>query len=325
MTTSDVTYTKNHEAVIAAWNLITNARSIMLLAHYKPDGDAISSCAAFEFFMKNVDATKIITTVYPNVPEDFVKHAPSSILINKHEVIPDLIIAFDTANYERLYYPKNLESIPFIVIDHHISNALKGTYNFIEPTISSTCELLYLLMKAWSPQSITQQIAEALMFGIVCDTLTFSIQTINAQTLRVAAELIEKGVSLYEIKLLAFRPKTPTVIALWGELMQKLTFSSSKKAAWIIISDDELKKADATTQDLIGFNNFLAGLSDCDVIVIGYEMDGAFKLSFRSKQTDVNLLAKQFGGGGHIYAAGAVSKDKLETLKEKIKALCEKI
>jgi phosphoesterase RecJ-like protein len=324
MTNSNVLFKNNHKSVLDAWNLIKNARHITLLAHFKPDGDAMSSCAAFELFIKNFDATKKITTIYPSVPEDFVKHTPSTVLINTHKEDPDLVIAFDTANYDRLYFPKSFESIPFIIVDHHISNALTGTYQFVEPSISSTCELLYLLMKEWAPEYITQQIAEALMFGILCDTLTFSIQTINSQTLRVAAELIDKGVSLYEVRQSAFRLKSPETVHLWGTLMQKIIFSPSKKAAWIIISQDELKKANATTKELIGFNNFIAGLSDCDVLIIGYETeDKTVKLSFRSKHTDVNALAKQFGGGGHMYASGALCKENLDSVQEKIKKICE--
>ena len=56
-------------------------------------------------------------------------------------------------------------------------------------------------------------------------------------------------------------------------------------------------------------DRFLTENSECD-IAIGYNAEYN-SISFRSKITDVSIIAKEFGGGGHIKAAGCPAKGEL--------------
>ncbi len=50
--------------VTQAWELIANAQKITLLTHYRPDGDGISACAAFEAVLEKIGG-KEVETIYP--------------------------------------------------------------------------------------------------------------------------------------------------------------------------------------------------------------------------------------------------------------------
>lgn len=296
-----------------AWNLICVAQKITLLTHFKPDGDGISACAAFEAMVaKHFKNKKQIETIYPTHSEFKLLRVPKNISINSHKQIPDLIVAFDTAGYDRLYYPQVFKSIPLINIDHHISNSIKGTINFVFPNAASTCEVVYELIKIWAPEIIDKSIAETLLVGILYDTQVFHTQSTQSSTLKAAAELIDFGADLFTLKNELLSHKDPNIIKLWGYLLNNIKFSNNKKAAWAFISQDELKNLRLSLSSIVGFNNFIAEISGVDVTALFYETEeGLTKVSLRSKVTDVNAIANQFGGGGHIHAAGILSDKSL--------------
>ncbi len=90
-------------ALTQAWELIQNAQKITLLTHYRPDGDGISACAAFEAVLAKLPGGKQVETIYPTETEyDLTRH-PKNRSIASHNFKPDLVVAFDTANKDHLH------------------------------------------------------------------------------------------------------------------------------------------------------------------------------------------------------------------------------
>jgi phosphoesterase RecJ-like protein len=296
-----------------AWELIRHAQSITLLTHQKPDADGISSCAALSSVLEKMG--KRVEAIYPDEPEFAQSRVPSNVLIARHHQIPDLLIACDTANYDRLYFPRVFETIPLINIDHHISNKLNGACNIIDAAASSTCELLFKLLQAWDASCIDAYVANCLLFGLLYDSQVFHTQATTPQTLRVAAELIEKGADLYQLKAELLANKSHTIIKLWGEILLRVEVSQSGKAAWVGITQNDLARHNLSLSSLIGFSNFLWEMNEVDITLVFYETtSGQTKVSLRSKISDVNLLAARFGGGGHKNAAGILSDRPISDL-----------
>ncbi len=296
-----------------AWNEIKKTNKITFLTHYKPDGDGISACAALSHICEHL--CKDIETIYPSKAEFEFKRQPKNILINKHKQIPDLIIVCDTANYERMYFHPDFEMIPMINIDHHISNTINATFNFVDGDSSSACEILYELIKEWNNDLFDQYVAECLLMGILYDSQVFHTQSVTSQTLRVAADLIDLGANLFELKTELLANKDPKIIKLWGQILQNVQIAPKGNCAWTKLTQEDMKKFGVTPKCLIGFNNFLSSLSNIDVTLIFYETkDGKTKVSLRSKKADVNLLASKFGGGGHKNAAGILSEKPIDEL-----------
>ena len=305
------------EDISQTLKLIEKSNNVTLLTHFRPDGDGISACAAFEDILLRLN--KKVETIYPNKPEFEFKRIPKNICINKHKQKPDLLIALDTANYERLYYPKEFNNIPFINIDHHISNSLKGTYNFISKNTSSTCEILFELIKEHNIDLINKYTAECLLFGILYDSNVFQTQSTYPSTLRVSAELIELGANLFELKTELISDKDPKIINLWGKLLSNIQITKSGQAAFAKITQDDLKKENLTISSLIGFNNFLSQITGVEYTLLFYQTEfNKTKVSLRSKTKDVNKLASQFGGGGHKNAAGILTDEPIDQLIKKI-------
>lgn len=304
-----------------AWELIKKASSITLLTHSKPDGDGISACVACEMIFTKLN--KKVETVYPDTPEFEYKRQPRNFFIGEHKQHPDLIISLDSANYGRIYYPEEFHDIDLINIDHHVSNSIKGTVNFVEGDSASACEVLYKLLKSWCKELIDKDVAEAILFGLLDDTQVFRTAATNSETLLNSAELIDLGADLFKIKVELLSNKSPRVVKLWSLLLGRVEVDEKKSLSWCYIKQEDLKKLKLELSSLVGFGNFLSEISGIDVSLLFYETaEGKTKLSLRSKYYDVNKLASKFGGGGHKNASGVLSDRPIdEFVKEVVESV----
>jgi len=302
-----------------AATLIAKAHAITLLTHYKPDADGMAACAALAHILEAHN--KHTETIYPTQPDRPCKYQAPNVHINTHHQIPNLIISLDTATKERLYFPAAFSNIPLINIDHHVSNNLQATCHLINPAASSTCEELFVFLLHSFASTIDQYVAEALLLGMLYDSQMFRIQTTSARTLRVAAHLMDYGANLFQLKNELATITSPKVIAFWSKLLGNVVTAPSGKAAWVSITQADLKKHALTEAALAGFNNFLAEIYGVDIIIIFSEIAaGKTKVSLRSKVTNVNALAARFGGGGHINAAGILTDKPLEQMVKELTA-----
>lgn len=72
------------------------------------------------------------------------------------------------------------------------------------------------------------------------------------------------------------------------------------------LSKTMLDQYGCTTDDTEGFVHHTLSLSGIDMGILFIELDAEVKCSFRSKgDVFVRDLAARYGGGGHVYAAGA--------------------
>lgn len=296
-----------------AWEMMQQANKITLLTHYNPDGDGVSACAALEHILKKMG--KSIETIYPTPLKADIKRQPSKILVNSHEQMPELIVICDTANYERLYYPEIFHAIPTINIDHHISSSIKPTLNFVDGQAPSTCDYLYRLISALDKQLIDRYVGECLLYGILYDTQTLSTQSTQAQVLHVVAEIVEMGISYAEIAQELMYRKAYDEVKFWGQVLANAQTNADGSVVWIVVTQKDLQNTGLPITVIAGLENFIGQLSQADVTILFYEDSlGRSRASFRAKKTDVNTIAKRFGGGGHKFAAGLMSQEPLDSL-----------
>ncbi len=301
-----------------AWQLLRDAHQITLLAHQKPDPDALGACGALALALNALG--KKTEIIYPNIGKDPLPFTLENLRENNHTMIPDVIISCDTPSLNRLYFPPVFETIPHISIDHHQDHTIPALYTFVDTTSTSSCELVYRLLTLWK-QPITSAMANMLLFGILCDTLNFKVPGTNATTLRIAASLIDHGANLAELNSALIIHSNPAIISLWGTLMSSAHYNTEKTAIWTVCPTTLLQQYHLSEAALNGFVALIPHILTIDVVVFFYEYNGMSKASLRSKKTDVNALAKKFGGGGHIRAAGINSTLPLNELVAQVTAL----
>jgi bifunctional oligoribonuclease and PAP phosphatase NrnA len=303
--------------VAGAWKLITAARSIAVIPHTEADGDAIGACCALSDFLLSYG--KMVEVIYMDALRDIVPFHARHERVGSHSRIPDLVITVDVANSKRCYYPAAFHHIPLINIDHHRDNSVGGTFTFIDSRASSSCEVLYLLMTAWDKTKISLQACEALLYGVLDDSIIFRTQLTTARTLQVATLLADAGVDYQMIKEQVRNYRAPFVVRVWANLLRNLKTVAGKSISVVQVSLKDLQDAKADRMILGGFVNFVADLIDSDIVLLLVEKQpGVIKGSFRSKRANVAQLAAVFGGGGHVNAAGFEVKGAFDEIERTV-------
>ncbi|HVE80918.1 MAG TPA: DHH family phosphoesterase [Candidatus Dormibacteraeota bacterium] len=131
----------------------------------------------------------------------------------------DIVIALGVSSYSRLerQYQQNPElfkSIPLVNIDYHRGNENFGAINLVEPAAASLSELIVALAESLQTGSIDQEIATALLAGIMAATDRFTSNHTTPKTLTVAAQMMAAGADQQQVVTGLYRgvgdkPKNP--------------------------------------------------------------------------------------------------------------------
>ena len=182
-------------------------------------------------------------------------------------------------------------------MDHHVSNESFADTNYIVPDASSTSELVFRLL---DEEKITEEIASFLYMGIVHDTGVFQYSCTSPETMEVGAALLRKGINGSAIIDGTYFEKS----YVQNQMLGKALLES------MMIRLKEMEFFQAKPSDLDGIVSVLRQTRGVEVAILLYELEPqTFKVSLRSKEiVDVSAVAKYYGGGGHVRAAGVTMK-----------------
>lgn len=317
-----------------AIGLILEHERFLILAHKNPDGDAIGSTAALAAVLERLG--KRVRIMYPNEPSERLKFILQGreYLTSESEKADaeyDLIISLDSAAADRLG-PLEAEYAgrTALSIDHHAVNTPFAALTVCDPNASATCELIFELAKELKTRGMIADIGMAaypLYAGISSDTGSFKYSNTSPKTLRSAAELLEYGIDAAEISRLLFDTVTFDRLRAEGEAVRKLRVFANGKAAIVTVTDADVESCGLTYDDFddsVNIARRVAGVEIGAYMRRAQDESGKFKVSLRSNSyIDVAAICKQFGGGGHIRAAGcAINSDSYESAE---KQLCYEI
>lgn len=307
--------------------LLQSPKSIVIIGHRSPDGDAIGSTLALHHFLKQKGHKSSV--IVPNAFADFLKWMPGTDQILQYDDKSDrckkLITEADlifTLDFNALSRSGDMEDVlkntetPFAMIDHHRQPGNYAEFKLSDPEASSTCELIYRFFnKLDDLNAITPAIASCIYVGIMTDTGSFRFASTSSATHRIIADLIDKGADNARIHQNTFDTKSADQLKLLGTALDNLVILKEKHTAYITLTQKELDDHNFKKGDTEGFVNY--GLSMKDIVLaaifIENKEDNLIKISLRSKgDFDVNTLARtHFNGGGHINAAGGRSKKSM--------------
>lgn len=324
----------NHQEVslatfIEIFKAINRAKNILLVTHGEADGDAAGSILALAKYLcglkKNWTALSqnFKSASYFFLPlVDQIQADPKEINLKKF----DLIISLDIGDLKRSGLEPELlvlnrQTTPVINIDHHSTVTYYGDFNLVNinlvnPKASSTAEILFDFFN-YSKIPIDQEMATALLAGIIIDTGAFSNLGTTAKAMEVASELLNKGASLIKIVNYTLRNKSFPLLKLWGRALARLKLNEELNIVTTIITQNDLNECGATEDDCEGIANFLNNLKGAKIIVVVKEQKDNIKVSLRTTdpKTNVARLAEFFGGGGHPKAAGFSIPGRLKKIE----------
>ncbi len=304
------------EMILAAASRIQRAENILITSHIRPDGDAIGSLIGLGLMLEEA-GHKVQMVIDDGVPAS-LRHLEGSERIKRspsHQI--DLFITVDCSDLERCG-SWNVEGlIPDINIDHHITNPMFGRVNLVDSEAAATAEILAQIIPQLELQ-LTPAAASALLTGIVTDTIGFRTPNVSPKTLRLAAALLETGVSLSNLYQKALVGRSFEFAKFWGSGLFRL--EKTDRMIWTTLTLEDRKLAGYSGRDDADLINLLSSIDSADIALVFVEQpNGNIKISWRAQPGfDVAQLASEFGGGGHPAAAGAEVTGSLSEVQSTI-------
>ena len=284
-------------------DIIGDAKTIGIAGHVRPDGDCMGSCMSLYNYLKK------------NRPDLDVRVFLEFVDGTKF----DLFISLDTASLDRLGL-----NLPFYenakrtaCIDHHASNDGYADYNYILPKASSASEVLYDLL---DEDLIDKSIAEPMYMGIAHDSGVFRFQSTTPKTMRIAANMIEKGVNVNMILEETFFRKTYNQMMVTAKIQSEAVLALDGKCIYGYCTSVMMEEYGVTTKDLDAVVASIRNVDGVEVAMFLYQLsEDSYKVSLRSKNyVDVSKIAVENGGGGHVRAAGAEIHGELNDIINKL-------
>ncbi len=303
--------------IVKLRKLIEGATRIAIVAHMRPDGDAIGSLIALALSLQN-GGKQVSSILADGVPKRFRFLPGSNAVQRKFPTDCNLLIALDCSDIERTGFER--EDLPRRVdinVDHHPSNTHFGVVNIVDPHAAATAEILFDLAEPLGLE-IDSNIATNLLTGLVTDTIGFRTTNVTPKVLHVVSRLIELGAPLAEIYECALNRRSVISARYWGRGLSRL--QQEDGLVWTSLTLEDQQSVGYSGKDDADLINLLSTIDGAEVAVIFVEQpEGAIKVSWRSKAgLNITPLAEAFGGGGHHQAAGAMIVGDLEEVTETV-------
>ena len=311
---------------------LLNAQRIILSTHVNADGDGAGSEAAVATWLARAGKTVHITnpTPFPKAYTHLIEDRawvvdPADAGFATTIARADALLVLDTSEPKRIgrVLPGASDKRVF-VIDHHPASepGFRGTV-LLDPTACATGELVYdLFTVARVPEPWPQAICEGIYTAIVTDTGSFRFSNTTPRTHALAGDLIRRGVDAEAAYKRLFATVPLRRIQLLRTALESLEVDGELPITWVSIPKSAMVDAGASSEDLEGVVDQARAVEGTEVGILFRETaDGGTKVSLRSNgDVDVNAIARQFGGGGHIKASGAVLPLPLDKAREMVLA-----
>lgn len=304
---------------------IRRADTVAIMSHTSPDGDNLGSLDAMYGFLKGLNK-KVVYLSNDDVPKDFA-YLPSTkarVDVSSFDEAFALLIALDSSDVDR-FGPKGkelFEKAKFTAnIDHHMSNISYADLNCVLPKATSTGEVLFRVLEAMDAE-ITPEMATGFYTAISTDTGSFQYDSVNGDTHRIVAKLYDAGCDHNIVVKSVYQSMSREKLALSARVLSDLRFMADGKISIAVCRLKDMEATGAAKDDTEGIVEKARNIDGVEMAILLKEKDDEVKLSFRSKSyLNCTEFASVFGGGGHIRASGASSKDSLDSVLEKVEAL----
>lgn len=293
-----------------AARLLSEADSVSVVCHVYPDADTIGAGLALALVCEQTGKRVEVGFAAPAVLPESLQSLPGGhLLIAPDEMCSDsdLVVTVDIPSIERLGALRGLADSDrqVLVIDHHASNQLFGTANYVDPSADSTTMLVAELLDAWG-RPIDQRVAHCLYAGLTTDTGSF--RWASARAHRLAARLLELGVDNATIS----RTLLDTHPFSWLPMLSRVLSSArlepdavgGRGLVYVVVGHQEW--ADARPEEVESIVDIVRTTAQAEVAAVFKEIEPQhWTVSMRAKSVvDLASVASGFGGGGHRLAAG---------------------
>lgn len=294
---------------VAAAALLAASQRVGVVCHVYPDADTLGAGLALALVLEGDGKAVAVSFAAPaDLPESLATLPGGHLLVAPDDMLrdPDLVVTVDIPSVNRLGALQEVAASAdrVLVIDHHASNLLFGSSNYVDPTADSTTMLVADVLDAWG-KPIDRDVAHCLYAGLTTDTGSFRWATPRAH--RLAARLVDLGVdnaavsrALMDSHPFSWLPMLSRVLAS-AQLHQNAL--DGRGFVFAIVANDEW--AAARPEEVESIVDIVRTTQQAEVAAVFKEIEPQrWSVSMRSRSFDLASVASSFGGGGHRLAAG---------------------
>ena len=306
-------------------------QSAVITTHMQPDADAIGSACALKGLLEQLGVSARVINESPTPSNlQFLPEASSIELYDAlvHDpVLQSAHVIFccdlnDLRRTGRMAGELANHRSRIVMIDHHTNPQPFYSACFHDNEATSTAELMYRLIKYRWPQLLGATVATNIYAGVMSDTGNFRFPRVTASTHRMVAELLECGADPVDIYNRMNNTWSMAKTRLLGSVLSTMELHCNGQLCTLTVPYALVDKENCSVDDLEGMVHYTLSVAGvrCGVLIAERGNGSEIKLSFRSKgDVVVNGVAATFGGGGHIYAAGArTSQASLLQVKDEV-------
>jgi phosphoesterase RecJ-like protein len=299
--------------------LIEVNKRFLITSHVRPDGDGLGSGLALYWMLRSLEKEAVVVLRDPVPPAYLV--LPGSELVRVQPEVDDRYDAafvMECSDVDRPGLP-GLRNQFVVNIDHHSTTQPFGHINWIDSTSAAVGEMIYNLCKALGVE-VTKEIAECIYTALLTDTGSFHFSNTTERTLKIASELVRRGVEPARISQALFYSHPFSRIRLLGLVLSTIERDETGHIAWVTMDREMMETAEAAEDDADGIVNHALSIAEVQAVAFFKELSpGVYRISLRSKgKSNVAKVAELFGGGGHRNAAGCRIEGDFQNVRRRV-------
>lgn len=307
-------------------DFLKGKHKICIIQAENPDGDSLGSALALDYLLKDYEVSLYCPVEIPKylryfddwsrVSLEFDFNADGYIIVDTAAEVLLSKLLDDSTIKNRLY------TAPVFVLDHHeTEDNLNFAHQGLIQNLPACADLIYkiavdqgLLSKNFDDLDEEGKLREKtackyLYYAILADTLGLVSESTTADTFRVVADLISRGISVAELDehRRDFSKKTPRILDYKADLIKRVEYYLDGTLATVHIPWDDIQEYSDEYNPNVLILEELRMVEGVEIAVaIKTYPDGKVtgKIRTFSGSAYSDKIAEYFGGGGHPYAAG---------------------
>jgi phosphoesterase RecJ-like protein len=295
--------------------LLQSADSIVVAGHENADGDAVGAVAALRRHLELMERNVTALLTAPLSPRyDFMEFGRHYEVYDpqRHDDLvtsADIFVMCDLSSLGRL---GALEGVvragrgKTVCIDHHpCEGDGPADLNMMDSSATATGRLVYDYIKHVDGQ-VDREIAESVFVSLSTDTGWFRYPNTTGEVMELVADLTAHRLDLPGMYRSIYQSNSVPMLRLIGHIARTMNEECDGRFVWASVRRDFIDDLGVGRYEADPILDLLRSGEGISVVALFTELeDGRVSVSLRSRgNLDMNEVARQFGGGGHVYAAG---------------------
>jgi phosphoesterase RecJ-like protein len=287
----------------------------LIVCHTGPDGDCLGSALALARALRQLGRAATVGSG-DGVPASlaFLPGAGQVVTRWTETAAPPVAVTMECSTLERcgVFAPVVARAGTIAAIDHHAGHEPYAHMTDWDPAAAAVGEQVAELIERLEVV-VDHDMALGLLTALATDTGVFRFTNTTARVLRLAADLMDRGVALHEVVRPVYEEVPPSTIRLLGAALASVVLHDTGRVATVVITPQMLAAAGAGPDETAGIAAMLRTIAGVRLAATFEARGEVVRVSIRARDgARADRAAEALGGGGHAGAAGAEVRAPLD-------------